>query len=66
MSKINSYAMDWLTDGGAELGYDMDSLPSMRDMSWVLSDRIKAEVYFSGHRFRAQHREFLRLPGRSK
>ena len=66
MSKINSYAMDWLTDGGAELGYDMDSLPSMRDMSWILEDRIKAEVYFSGPRFRAQHREFRTLTGRSK
>ena len=64
--KINSYAIDWLTDGGAELGYDMDSLPSMRDMSWVLSDRIKAEVYFSSIRFRENHREFLRLTGRSK
>ena len=66
MSKINSYAMDWLTDGGAELGYDMDSLPSMRDMSWVLSDRIKARVYFSSHTFRLNHREFLRLTEREE
>ena len=64
--KINSYAMDWLTDGGAELGYDMDSLPSMRDMSWILEDRINAEVYFSNPGFREQHREFLKLTGRSK
>jgi hypothetical protein len=66
MSAMNSYALDWLTDGGFKLGYDMDTLPSMRDMSWVLSDRVKAGVYFSSSTFRHKHREFLKLTGRSK
>ena len=65
MGATNSYALDWLTDGGFKLGYNMKSLPSMRDMSWVLSGRIKARVYFSSSTFRHKHREFLRLTGRS-
>jgi len=65
MSKINSYALDWLTDGGFELGYDMGHLPEMQDMGWIIDDKIEADLYFNYSNYRQTHREFLKLTGRA-
>ena len=63
MSKINSYAMDWLTDGGGELGYDMNKLPRMRDMDWILKEQVPASLYFGYSNYPDAKYEFLKLTG---
>ena len=63
MSKINSYIMDWVADGGGELGYDMDRLPRMRDMDWILERKVCADMYFGYSEYPDTMYEFLRLTG---
>ena len=56
MSKIFSYAQDFLDDGGAELGYTHQDLPNLDDMSSILRYSVKVweyrgmsqEQYYSG------------------
>tara|TARA_Y100000593_G_scaffold42843_1_gene81961 strand:+ start:280 stop:486 length:207 start_codon:yes stop_codon:yes gene_type:complete len=62
MSKINSHLMDWVTEA-SELGYDMDRLPRMRDMDWILKEQIPASLYFGYSNYPDAKYEFLKLTG---
>jgi len=46
MSAINSHILDFITDGGGELGYDTDNLPPLSSMEEILEKKIKSSVYF--------------------
>ena len=46
MSATNSHILDFITDGGGKLGYEMDSLPPFCDMNNILKNKIKASEYF--------------------
>ena len=63
--RLKDYAQDWLLDGGYELGYTMEFLPEMEDMSWILEDRFKAEHY-RDYTLRECHIEFIKLTRGSK
>tara|TARA_R100001015_G_C4495947_1_gene72026 strand:- start:37 stop:237 length:201 start_codon:yes stop_codon:yes gene_type:complete len=63
--RLKDYAQDWLLDGGYELGYTMEFLPEMEDMSWIIRDRFKAEHY-RDCTLRQCHIEFIKLTRGSK
>ena len=46
MSKMKTYIESWLENYGWDLGYDMDSLPEMRDMDYISTMGIDADSYF--------------------
>ena len=63
MSKLNSYVLDWLTDGGFDLGFTMDNLPEMQDMDWIVKDEVEESMYNRFPEYRKFKREFIKLTG---
>ena len=45
MSKLFSYAQDFLDDGGTELGYSHYDMPNLADMSAILENYVKVWEY---------------------
>ena len=45
MSKTFSYAQDFLDDGGDELGFSVQDLPHLEDMSAILEHSVKVWEY---------------------
>ena len=45
MSKVFSYAQDFLDDGGTELGYSHYDMPNLADMSAILENSVKVWEY---------------------
>ena len=63
MGDLKSYVQDWLTDAGYDLGFDMETLPEMQDMDWIVRDKIEASMYFDMPEYRKFKREFIKLTG---
>ena len=45
MSKVFSYAQDFLDDGGTELRYSHYDMPNLADMSAILENSVKVWEY---------------------
>ena len=45
MSKVFSYAQDFLDDGGTQLGYSHYDIPNLADMSSILENSVKVWEY---------------------
>ncbi|MBU46205.1 MAG: hypothetical protein CMD28_02140 [Flavobacteriales bacterium] len=45
MSKMNNIIIDFLQDGGRDLGYDEDNMPDVKDLDVVLNHSVKIWEY---------------------
>ena len=45
MSKMNNIIIDFLQDGGRDLGYDEDNMPDVKDLDVVLNHSVKIWKY---------------------
>ena len=45
MSKMNNIIIDFLHDGGRDLGYDEDNMPDLKDLDVVLNHSVNVWEY---------------------